>query len=163
MKTGRTRSAAPSGVMAACLLAVIWAGGGLRAGVIEPDLRQRLTTAAPGEEIPVIVDFSGKVDLSQFHIRGNAGRGRLREGLVRALRSRADSSQSGVVALLKKRGSSRQTTLWLTNRLAVLARPAVIFEVATQPGVAAIRLDAAVPLAEAGSGSRPPTDGTWRL
>ena len=104
MKAAGKRYVGPAAVAAGWLLLALWTGGELRAGAIDPDLQLRLATAAPGEEIPVIVDFAGQVDLTQFRVMRNAERGRLREGLVRALRSQADFSQRGVISLLKKRG-----------------------------------------------------------
>ena len=143
----------PVAAAAGWLLLALLVAGRLRAGDITPELQARLRMAAPGEEVPVIVSFSARVDLSRFGNLLSEGRGRSREKLVRALRGLAETSQHGVVAYLKQRGSSRQTVLWLSNRLAVLARPAVVIEVAKMPGVACIGLDAAVPLGETTSGA----------
>lgn len=142
------------------LLAGLTAGEA-RAGVISPELQARLRVAGPEEEIPVIISFGNRVDLSAFGNQLTAGRGRTRELLVQALRSQADVSQRRVVDLLIKRGSSHQTVLWLSNRLAVLVRPAVIAEIGGMPGVDCIGLDVAMTLGESAPGTIS-TDG-WNL
>ena len=103
--------------------------------VIDPELENVLESASPSESIPVIVTLKG----------------------------RPGSSPTVVKSLLKSRAIEDIQTLWIINGMALKANADAIRELAVQPEVESIRIDATLaapqPLA-AGGGA--PSDG-WNL
>lgn len=128
-------------ILAACAVSVFvlpWTGF---ADVIEPELSSVLQSAPPGTEVPVIVRFRDKADLSRF--RGMEKRHR-RPGVVKALREKADAVQKPLMEALDAKGIKKKKTLWIINAMALSATADVIRELAGNPGVESIKLDSVV-------------------
>lgn len=109
-----------------------------------------LLIAAPAEaaargEVSALVTFRGGVDLRALSSTKGPRRDR-RARLVEALRARADASQGRARALLRRRGARRVTPLWITNSLAVTARPDVIAALAQLHEVERVEHDARLSL-----------------
>ena len=137
------------------LLLASGGGGAARAGTIAPELQQRLAGAARTEPVPVLVDFTGRVDLNRYP-RGSRSR------LIRALQAQAAAAQGPVLDFLKLNRVTRMVPLWLTNHLAATVPAGMVGTLAAQPGVTTVRLDVAVPLAESAPGIAVAPDG-WNL
>jgi bacillopeptidase F len=122
--------------------------------VVSPQVYSALGRSAEAS-VPVIVTLNESVDLEsymaaapQVRALGKAGRREHRAGLIRTLRSRAESSQHGLRERLHRRGMQRITDLWLINGLAFDATSELIAELAALPEVASIKLDGVVQLPE---------------
>ena len=97
------------------------------------------------QPISVIVTLNDQVDVTRIYGRDFAERQRL---VAQALRAKADSTQSGLRALLAQRQAQgsvgKFTPLWIVNSIAVTADSAVIAEIAHLPYVRRIALDATI-------------------
>jgi bacillopeptidase F len=111
----------------------------LRAQVIAPGLESSLQSLDPGEEIPVIVTLSDKVQLKLFNDRD---KGLRRSKIIKALRRKAALTQGPLKALLERpKGAKHIRSLWIINGLAVTARADLIRELSKFPGIESIRPD----------------------
>jgi bacillopeptidase F len=130
---------------AACLAATLL-GSNVQAAVVGANLQQAMQS---GDEVRFIVRFTDKLDHRAF--RGK-GKGKGRKGMkhaemLRALKNKADFSQSAAMKVLKGKGSKggrrakRVIQLWSINALAVTASPETVQALATLPGVSSITLD----------------------
>jgi bacillopeptidase F len=122
------------------LLLVFGVGISAYAGVLSPDLEATLESAGPDEEVAVIVSLADKVDLKAF--KDEKDKGVRRGKLIKALQSLADISQKELKQFLKNKKAKKVQSLWIFNGLAVTANREVILDLADQPGVESIRLDA---------------------
>jgi VCBS repeat-containing protein len=111
------------------------------AGGLSADLEREITGHSPSDEVAVIVAFAGKVDTRQFR---DADRKVRRTKMERAHREKADRDQKPVRDFVSRTGGKRAKQLWLNNEFAVTVRVQDIAELARQPGVASVRLDAVV-------------------
>jgi subtilisin family serine protease len=121
-----------------------------------PALQDRLATASPADEIPVVATLRSQVDGE-----GYAGRP---EALLRALQRRADATQDAVAGDIE--GPVR--SFWLVNAIAFRGTPVEIRDVADDPAVASVALDAPVAISDAqdSAASTPFPDagsGDWGL
>jgi subtilisin family serine protease len=120
------------------LLALAGAGAALAAGPaaasaeITPSLRSALATAAPGEDLPVVVTLDAQVDPRRY-----AG---APDELLRALRRTAGRSQPEVI----EAADAPVERFWLVNALALRATGAEVRALERQDGVATVSLDAPV-------------------
>jgi hypothetical protein len=80
-------------------------------GKISPKLDNLLSTSKQTKKIPVIVNFSDRVDLSIYKAKGKQ-KSRTRKELVRALKEKATNSQKETTDFLSARGISKGKTLW---------------------------------------------------
>src|SRR5437867_11363078 len=64
------------------------------AATLSPELRQRLAQSRSGENVPVLLSFSDRLDLAGFHAR------RAAPDLIVTLRDQASRSQSRVLSFL---------------------------------------------------------------
>lgn len=128
------------------------------AGVIESDVLAEIRDVGIHGEIPIIVGFSDKLDITQFK---EADKRHRRERMVRALKEKAAASQAQTVGLLKRRGLEKFTSLWAVNALAVKANADLIGELSMLEGVEGIRMDYRItsPIAMAGT----PTTTEWNI
>ena len=112
---------------------------------ISPHLESVLDAMIPGAEVPVIVTLREKADLRRLQAKAEGVSRKLhRQQLVEMLRSIADRTQLSLVALLKSRKASRVRSLLIINGLAFAAHAHVIREIAAQPEVERVSLDAKV-------------------
>jgi bacillopeptidase F len=111
------------------------------AHALAPDLQAALESLDPDGEIPVIITLSDKVDFTIFE---GLHKGPRRSRMITELKSRADISQRPLKAFLEGKGAKKLKPLWIINGIAVIARADVIRELAGQPGIEDIKLDAVV-------------------
>ncbi|MBI3776647.1 MAG: S8 family serine peptidase [Gammaproteobacteria bacterium] len=111
------------------------------AGSVSADLAKELAGHAPSDEVSVIVAFSGKVDTRQFRDTDRKVR---HAKMERAHREKADRDQKPVRDFVSRTGGKRAKQLWLNNEFAITVHVKDIEELARQPGVSSVRLDAAV-------------------
>jgi subtilisin family serine protease len=99
-----------------------------------------LTTAAPADQVNVIVVLAVQADLAS--IRGTNRRDRLTR-VERALQSTATTHQRGLLTLLRARQAQHLVSsivpLWVANEIKVTATPAVVGELAARSDVREIR------------------------
>ena len=108
------------------------------ASVITPDLESTLLRTGTEQEIPIIIIFSDKVDLTLYKEKDKK---LLRSNLIKALKQKADTAQAPLKAFLEARGVKQIRSLWFINGMLFKATPRVIREVADQPNIERIRLD----------------------
>ncbi|PKN64674.1 MAG: hypothetical protein CVU57_13895 [Deltaproteobacteria bacterium HGW-Deltaproteobacteria-15] len=114
------------------------------AGMIDPNLENRLRAAGPNERIPVIVTFSEKADIEGLKAKDKRVR---RSRIIRSLKQRHEESarKSSVVDIVGKTRADRREAgmrpLWLINGVALKVRPHVIRALAAKPSVNSVRLD----------------------
>jgi serine protease AprX len=113
----------------------------VRAGAVDPALREHLASRAVHEDVAVVVQLADRVDPSL--IRGEDRRARAR-ALVSALRQKASATQPPLRAHLYALGAREVRSLWAINALAATVRGDSIDAVARHPAVASVRLDAVV-------------------
>ncbi len=118
------------------------------AATISPELQSVLQTVTPAQEVPIIINLADKVDVKHIpmvpadHTR--AGRTIRRNTIVAALKDKADKTQGPIKTLLQGRGGKKMKPLWITNSIAVTVPASVINELAGQPQIASIGLDAVI-------------------
>lgn len=129
-----------------------------QAAAIAPDLAAELAARAPNEEIAVIVSLSDKVNPRLFR---QPDRSKRDTRLARALKAKAAATQGVHRTFLQNRGARRLHELWAINGIAVTARPAVIRQLASRPGIESIRLDSTLQAPVTTFGSTAPPE--WNL
>ena len=125
------------------------------ATIKEPALNAELLTAAPEDEIRVIVEFTPRVDLPTLR---NMPRPQRRELMATEMKAAAERDQRGVRSLLQSRGVKGTRHLWMINSLAVKAPAKVIQELAAHPEVLSLRIDRKITAAEILLQSFPPPE-----
>ena len=133
----------PSIILVLCLSCLQL--GELSAGTLSPAVETALTELGTEEEVPVIVVLADRPRLNDAAVREYAGR---RPQLIRALKSKAERSQSTLKEFLNTQRVKRRVSLWLINGMAISARPEVIRRLAELPSVQTIRLDRTIPLVD---------------
>ncbi len=136
--------------------------GVIDGGKIAPEVEARLAALRPGEMTTVIVTLSDQADLSRIPGPGpGASRAARIEGVVRALRARAQASQRPIRALLAARAAQGLVgdvrPFWVFNGLAVTATERVVRELAARADVARITPDE-ISIVPAETGSIPETN-----
>lgn len=127
-------------------------------GVISPELARELASRASSDEIPVIIQFSDRVDPSKYKLKDRKLRN---NDLMLALKDKADRVQGPVKALLDLAGAKNLKQLWLINGIAVTVPAGAIDQLARDPSVGRIQFDAPVPLAVTPQST--PTAAGWNL
>jgi serine protease AprX len=134
-------------------------GAAAPAGTLTPSLEQALNQEGMRGDVPVIVQFAEQVDraalraqanrvASQLYpadprMRNEARRFLQRRVLVEALKDQSKASKKTVLAFLNAhRQSGEPRLLWARNAVAVDVPAALVGELAVQPGVESVRLDA---------------------
>jgi bacillopeptidase F len=143
--------------LVACLLVFVEVSRG-EAEVLSIGLRQVVRLSAAHEEIPVILSFAERVDLSRYGLKETKPR---TAEMIRALKERADSSQLPLESFLRSRGARRIRRFWIFNGMALKARPEVIEELSRMSGIDSMRLDEPVPPPEVLYG--PPFQPEWNI
>jgi serine protease AprX len=129
-----------------CVLAVAVAAAlplATQAGVIAPELARELTNRTASEPIPIIVQFSERVDLRNYLVKDRRLRNAL---LLRALRDKSDRFQQLFKARLDPYPTSNYRQLWLINAVAVTLPAGAVEHLARLPIVGRIQYDAPVPM-----------------
>jgi len=133
-------------------IAAVTAAPGASAGTIGPHLQERLQTAAPDEEVAVIIRLDGKVRVHDFKDRDRKKR---RAKLIRALKKHAGLRRGTLRSELDRGRSRRLRELWLINGVAVVVPARRIQRLAAKRWVSSITLDMtlAVPGVTYGTGA----------
>lgn len=109
---------------------------------IDPQVQAALANLQTGGMVTAIVTLTDQADLSQF---SGARRAARRQGVVRSLRTKMDTSQRQIRALLSDRSAkgkvSQVKPFWVFNGLSITASPEVIQELAARPDVLKITPD----------------------
>jgi len=130
------------------MLTVIMLLGHAQAAEVAPDVTRMMNAADSNDQIAVIIRFRDQLDVRSLRQESVASR---RSRIISALREKAVSTQSRVMALLADRlgadGLQRIKHLWLINAIAAELPVAVIEELSRQQDVDSISLDAKVSLA----------------
>lgn len=129
-----------------------------QAGTLSADLQQAVATAAPGEEIAVIVQLADRENLAAYNDRRRDQR---LKRIVRALKDRATRSQAPVTAEARSLGGRDLKQLWTLNAVALKLPAARVARLAANPAVRSLRLDSLVDLP--GSASGTPAPAAWNL
>ena len=127
-------------LLAACLWLVVTSA---QAATIEPALQMTMDRAGATEQLPVIITFSDKVDLSRLN---DASISLRRRRIIAALKAKASRSLTPLETYLRSIGASRIKSLWMINGVAVDLPVSVINTLTGFPGVESIRLDEQIPL-----------------
>lgn len=112
------------------------------AASIGPELQAEMDRAQPGAELTVLVSLRDKVDLTRFE-PGRASAG----PLIRALRAKAEETQSPVLHLLHSRGTAVRS-FWIDNSIACRAGLPLIQELAARDDIEWIEFDVPIHLPE---------------
>jgi bacillopeptidase F len=153
-------------------------GAAATAGTLEPSLQHAMTQVDLGVDLPVIVQFAEQVDKAALRAEANrlakalypdnpkkrkkARRKLLRKMLVDALKDQAKDSKKQVKDFLKSHKENRKVKLlWARNGVVGDVPAYLLEELAAQPGVEEVKLDARV---QGPGPSTPPTAPTyWNL
>src|SRR5262245_34332391 len=155
MGSGQDRSRARHGRHFAAALAAICLAGSLGpvgaafAAEVGEGLTARMGTAEPDARLPVIVTLEQQVDADRYDGRPAA--------LLRELRATAADTQAQVTDDV----SEPVRRFWLVNAFATSATPGEIRDLAADPQVARIDLDAPVRTAAVPAPLASPGDGGW--
>ncbi|HWP12823.1 MAG TPA: S8 family serine peptidase [Ramlibacter sp.] len=133
-------------------------GAGVQAAEIAPALAAELTGRAPQDEIAVIVSMTDRVDPRAYELADRRTRD---TRLVQALKEKAAATQSAVRVFLHNQGARQFRELWVINGFSVTARPVVIRQLASRPGIERISLDSTLRAPVTTSGSAAPPE--WNL
>lgn len=131
--TGRSR------IISLVVVLVVCAVSPAPAGVIGPDLRLKLDSLRPEEEVSVIVTLADQVNLQQFADKDRKIR---RARMNRALRAKAEKTQQPLKDFLQQMHVGNVRPFWIFNGMAVTMRADLVEKVADRPGVQSVRLDA---------------------
>lgn len=140
------------GIVLSALVAVLCAGVA-KAAVIDPEVETFLQTRSAGSEVAVIVTFHQTVDPLSLN---QPDRRERRAALLRRLNESAEVMLAPVRRLAEARGGKDVTILWAAQALAVTAGPELVRELASLPGVTAVRRDTVVQVFHDGRGGRVP-------
>ncbi len=114
-----------------------------QAGTITLRLQEVLDSAAPKEEIAVIVQLNEQVNRKQFKKFKKKLR---RTKLLKQLKNKAESQQASLQSYVRNKGAKKLRSLWIINGLAVKDKPSIIKKLARRPEVKEVRLDMEIPL-----------------
>jgi serine protease AprX len=119
------------------------ASGLAGAGTVSPSLAREMARHAPGDRIPVIIQFADRVAIQAFELKD---RRRRDTALLRALKAKSALSLPRLDALLAQHGADRRKILWVNNAIAVTLPVRAIDALARQGAVDRIEYDAVVTL-----------------
>jgi serine protease AprX len=131
---------------AASVLMVFGALPSVQAGLISQDLQAELHSIGAEEEVSVILHLVDKVNLKTFRDKNKAIRS---SRIIKALRDKSNKSQKALLKYLQKNKTKQLTSLWITNGIAVRVPASLVDQLAMQPGVERVTLDAKVRVPEA--------------
>ncbi|MEW5746954.1 MAG: S8 family serine peptidase [Nitrospirota bacterium] len=114
------------------------------AGTIDPGLRKKLAALGPDDEVPVIVNFSGRPALDTALEPGKRDKRARRTAVIAALKERSAASEKPFREFLKGKAAKKLRSLWIKNAAAVTAPRKVIEKMAGLPGIESITADLTV-------------------
>jgi len=141
----------------AALLLALFGHSGAHAGALTVQLQATLNARAPADEVAVIVTLSDQVDIGT-RLRSDRRRD---PGLIKALKAKAALTQNPLKTFLKNHGAQRVRPLWVINGVAARVRADAIPHLASQPGVAVVRLDQTLQAPAVTTGTSAPPE--WNL
>jgi serine protease AprX len=148
----------PNMLIVFSMLLVFMAGSPSLAGVISPDLQTALDSQGEDQVISILVSLADKADLSAFKDKNKGVR---RARIIKALQSKADTSQKNFKSLLQKRGAKNPRFFWIINGFGITADPELIRELAGMDNVDSIRLDKVVKVPDSTPAAAPLPE--WNL
>jgi subtilisin family serine protease len=127
--------------MALLLTAMVLLHGSAHAGRISRDLERRIASGGTHADTAVIVRLAEPVDLAALTVQDR----RQRNGqLLRSMRAQTDRKLQALDDWLKAHQAERVRKLWIINGFSATLAAAAVRELAADPGVALIELDAYV-------------------
>ena len=119
----------------------LFAAGQSLAGEVDPGLQKELRGRKPDSLIPVIIHLSDKAALHGIRDREKGVR---RAKIIRAMRSKAETTQKDLIAFLKQHKTGRIDSLWITNSAVATVRADVVNQLASLPGIESVVLDSVI-------------------
>ena len=89
---------------------------GADAGTVEPALQKAMQSISQNAELPVIIHLSDKVETSLIK---DKDKGMRRLKIIRALKEKADITQTYLDTFLKNKNAKRIKKIWIINAIAV--------------------------------------------
>lgn len=129
------------------------------AGVLTPELAEKLAQHAAADKIPVIIQLPDRVDLSPFVVRDRRQRD---NAAVKALKERGAASAAKLAPLLARYGITVPKPLWIINAVAVTLPASAVKELVSNPLIGRIGYDGPVLFASAPKAAAAPS-GSWNL
>ncbi|MFZ2506945.1 MAG: S8 family serine peptidase [Steroidobacteraceae bacterium] len=126
------------------------------------ELELAITSARPGEDIPVIVSYRSQTTAHSLKRSLRAERRSVRRlRVVRELTESASADEAPLLATARAYGARDVRSLWIANAVAMRASPELIRALQTDPAVLQLRLDAslAAPLPMVGD----PLPAEWNI
>ena len=128
-----------------------------------PELRDALDVARPADELAIIVTYRSDVNANGVRraLSGRKGGAWRRAEVLRQMREQGDTDAQPLVDLVRERGAADVKVLWITNAIALRAKPGLVGELLADPRVVNVRLDGFVdaPIAYAGE----PLPAEWNV
>ena len=115
------------------------------AGVVTPELEEALTSAAPDQELAIIVTLADQVDLKKIKDKDKS---LLRTKIVKALKDKAEKTQKPIKDFLKQKDAKKIKSFWIFNGLAATASSDLIAQLAEMEGIVRIGLDGTLSISE---------------
>lgn len=144
-------------VIAASLLLLFYISPSL-GGEIERELDEVLQTSEPDQEIEVLITFTGKADLKPFKELERSVR---TEEIVKELKRKEETLEKPVREHLVAKKAKEMKSLWIANTMAARVKVKEVKELALQPGVESVKLDATVQATPVTYGTVAPSE--WNL
>lgn len=117
----------------------------VQAGDITPELQSAVQSRAPEEEVSVIIHLSDQENIRTFKDKDKAVRSKK---MIKALRAKSNKSQKALLKYLKKNKAKQVRSFWITNGIATRVPASMVDQLAGQPGVERVTLDAKVRVPE---------------
>ena len=108
---------------------------------LDQEFAQQVNLLAPYEDVAVIVTMKEMARPKKFT---SLSRSTQDSNLVRALKSHAETTQTGIRSFLKSEGARNVKDIWIINGLAITVRADQVRKLAAQPGVVSVRRDEVV-------------------
>lgn len=134
-------------------------------GLVSPELKRHVATAAPDALLPVHVVMKEQFDPSLLNsLVAGMPRAARRAEVARILRDFSDGQQSDLLQFLAAGNARKVTPLWIVNAVCCEATPDVIRQVSERPDVAYVGYDLAYApgeLEEPGEPAPPTAEIPW--
>jgi serine protease AprX len=140
------------------MLAAAFTLSNAQAGSIGKSLQDALANAKPNDEIAIIIKLKDRVSPAAITDSNVAQR---RADLIKALQTKANTTQAPLVTVLNQLSARQTRQLWLINGLATVVKAASINGIANRPEVDVVVLDAKMMLPNHPQGAT--TSINWNL
>jgi bacillopeptidase F len=142
------------------LLSCILLGpGSLLGGSISRSLTDRMSTSLQNEQVDILITFKDQPDVQALR-SGTTSKKRVLD--FTTLKKAAEKSQQQLRNMLLAENGQQIRSLWIINGLAAQVPLRLVEEIARQPGVLRVSLDAVVRLPETGAAISTATS-TWNI